>query len=118
MADIINTGASAAASLARSEASTAQVDSILLRSLARALLSAGVDIRAARRDGRLAVDRTGPAYRRPAGRAGQFDRSPGRHSGRQRAVSPDVTGAGGGKSQPRPAGESPVVDSDSLGSSS
>jgi hypothetical protein len=122
MADITKAGDSPAdsppPSPAGGDASTVQVDAILLRPLARALLAAAADIHSSRRDGRLAVDRTRPADLRPAGRAGQFRRSPGRHSGRQLAANPDVTGPGSAKPQPRPAGGSPVVDSDSLGSSS
>ena len=76
--DITNAGASPAdppaGSPRQSGASTDEVEAILLRPLARALLAAAVDIRAARRDGRLAVDRTRPADLRPGGRARQFPR--------------------------------------------
>ena len=117
MADITNTDATPAESPSGSQASTAPLDAILLRALARALLAAATDIRAAG-DSRLLLDRTRPANLRPASRARQSARSPGRHSGRQLAASPDVTGSGSAKPLPRPAGRSPVVDSDSLGSSS
>lgn len=107
-----------AASSRPSGASTDKVEAIALRPLARAFLAAAAEVQAARRAGELAVDRTRPPDLRPAGRARQLPRSPGRHSGRQLAASPDVTGPGTAKSQPRPAGGLPVVDSDSLGSSS
>lgn len=120
MANITNPGARAdpSASSAGSETSTRRVDRILLRPLARALLAAAAEIHVARWDGGLAADRTRPADRRPAGQACSFARSPGRHSGRQLAASPDATGPGSAKSQHTPAGGLPVVDSDSLGSSS
>lgn len=121
MADISNTGASPAVSTGASpdgsDTSTVQVKG-RLRPLARALLAAAAEIHAARRDGRLSIDRTRPADRRPAGREQSVSPSAGRHPGRQLAATPGATSPARAKPQPRPAGGSPVVESDSLGASS